>query len=283
MAVRNFGKVFDEIAVDYDRYRPGYPDQLISYACQAAHLESGDRVLELGCGSGQLTKALAERGLQVTALEPGKKLIALAEKNLTGLGNVDFIQATFEDADLPRGSYKAVFSASAFHWIDPGISWQKSADVLIQGGVIALLQHFGLRESRTSEDLNLQLAALKKVDPEAAEQWPHYYALAEIIDGVEKRRHNISSAWSWLGSYDVSREYAGRLFGKVKLAVLPTLIEQTADQAVGMLQTLSFYSRLTATQRGNLDQEFKTINDRLRRPMRSSIVSVLMTAAKNLK
>ncbi|HTB48685.1 MAG TPA: hypothetical protein VK712_01235, partial [Verrucomicrobiae bacterium] len=56
-STRHFGKVFDEIATDYDRHRPGYPDTLIDYACEIAGLKSGDKVLELGCGSGQLTRA----------------------------------------------------------------------------------------------------------------------------------------------------------------------------------------------------------------------------------
>jgi len=43
---------------------------------------SGDHVLEVGCGSGQLTRGLLARGLHVTALEPGKSLITLARQNL---------------------------------------------------------------------------------------------------------------------------------------------------------------------------------------------------------
>jgi ubiquinone/menaquinone biosynthesis C-methylase UbiE len=40
---------------------------------------------------------------------------------------VEFVNAQFEDALLPREQFQAVFSASAFHWVDPKVSWQKAA------------------------------------------------------------------------------------------------------------------------------------------------------------
>src|SRR5438067_1456148 len=138
-AARRYGKVFDEMAAEYDRHRPAYPGGLVDQACQVAGIGSGDQVLEVGCGSGQLTRDLAARGLRVTALEPGKNLIALARQNLEAAGAVEFVNARFEDALLPRGQFQAVFSASAFHWVDPKISWQKAADVLVPGGTLALV------------------------------------------------------------------------------------------------------------------------------------------------
>src|SRR3984885_11766634 len=128
---RRYGKVFDAIAAEYDRSLPAYPDELVDRACQVAGIGSGDRVLEVGCGTGQLTRSLVARGLHVTALEPGKSLIALAKQNLEGAGAVEFVNAQFEDAVLPREHFQAVFCASAFHWVDPKVGWQKTADVLV--------------------------------------------------------------------------------------------------------------------------------------------------------
>src|SRR6266581_5608029 len=68
---RGYGKVFDEIAAEYDRHRPAYPDELIDQACRVVGIGRGDAVLEVGCGSGQLTRSLAGRGLRVTALQDG--------------------------------------------------------------------------------------------------------------------------------------------------------------------------------------------------------------------
>src|ERR1700677_855598 len=156
-AARRYGKVFDEIAAEYDRYRPAYPDELVDQACQVAGIGRGDHVLEVRCGSGTLTRSLVARGLHVTALEPGKSLIALARPNLEGAGEVEFVNAQFEDAVLPREQFQAVFSASAFHWVDPKVSWQKAADVLVPGGTLALVSFFGLEEPRTKQDQDASL------------------------------------------------------------------------------------------------------------------------------
>src|ERR1700732_926086 len=107
---RRYGKVFDEIAAEYDRHRPAYPDELVDQACQVAGIGSGDHVLEVGCGSGQLTRGLAARGLHVTALEPGKNLIALARQNLAGAGAVEFMNSWFEDASFPRENFRGCFA-----------------------------------------------------------------------------------------------------------------------------------------------------------------------------
>src|SRR6516162_5519733 len=97
-SARRYGKVFDQIAAEYDRHRPAYPDELIDQACRAAGIGSGDAVLEVGCGSGQLTRSLARRGLRVTAVEPGANLLSLARQNLAGAGEVEFVNDRFEDA-----------------------------------------------------------------------------------------------------------------------------------------------------------------------------------------
>src|SRR5246127_5300089 len=156
---RRYGKVFDEVAPESARRRPSYPDELVDQACQVAGIGSGDHVLEVGCGSGQLTRGLVARGLRVTALEPGTSLIALARQNLEGAGEVEFVNARFEDALLPREQFQAVFSASAFHWIDPEVSWQRAADVLVPGGTLALVSYFGLEEARSKLDQEAALAA----------------------------------------------------------------------------------------------------------------------------
>ena len=71
-----YGEVFNEVAEEYDRHRPTYPDALIDRACEVGGLGPGATVLEIGCGTGQLTRSLLARGLRVTAIEPGGRLMA---------------------------------------------------------------------------------------------------------------------------------------------------------------------------------------------------------------
>jgi len=279
-AARRCGTVFDEVAADYDRHRPAYPDELVDRACQVAGVRPGDQVLEVGCGSGQLTRSLLARGLHVTALEPGHKLRALASQKLAGAGAAEFVNARFEDALLPRGHFQAVFCASAFHWVDPQVSWQKTADVLVPHGTLALLQHFGLEEERSKQDHEAALAAIRKVAPQAAAQWPAYRDLDTTLAGFGQRRGNVSAAWSWLGSYDLAQESAGRLFGDAQLAVMTRLTEHTPDQLTAVLRTMSFHARLTPGQRQALEQEYQALYRRLGRPVRASMITALVTAAQ---
>jgi SAM-dependent methyltransferase len=277
---RRYGTVFDGVAAEYDRHRPAYPGELIDQACQVAGIGRGDPVLEIGCGTGQLTRGLLARGLHVTAVEPGPSLIALARQNLAGAGQVDFVSARFEDAPLPRERFRAVFCASAFHWIDPGISWQKAADVLVAGGTLALVQYFGLEEPRSKEGQDAVLAALAKVAPDIAAGWPAYRDLDATLAGVEERQGNVSQAWAWLGSCDLAQDYAGPLFGDVQVALRPMLLEHTPDELTALVRTLSFWARLSPGQRQALERECQAIYDRLGRPIRASTVAALVTARR---
>jgi SAM-dependent methyltransferase len=276
-SARDDGEFFDEIAGVYDSMRPPYPDKLVDRACQVAGLSPRAHVLEIGCGTGQLTRSLLARGLSVTAVEPGKNLMALARKNLEGAGAVEFINARFEDVPLIQGHFPAVFSASALHWVDPKVSWRKIADVLAPGGTLALLSYFGLEEQRCKDDQDMMLAAVSRVAPEAAATFP-YRDLDATLAGAEQRRDNVSAVWAWLGSHDVEEDYASDLFDNVQVAVVPLLLEHTAGEMSAILRTTPWYPRLGPAQRQALERENEAICERLGRPIRSGTVATLVTA-----
>src|SRR5207244_877802 len=115
------GLVFDRVAAEYDRVRPGYLPELVDAALAGAAIR---RVLEVGCGTGQLTEALAARGLDVEAVEPGANLAELARRRVPSL---EVHAGRFEDVELPESAYDALFSATAFHWVKPEIGWRKAA------------------------------------------------------------------------------------------------------------------------------------------------------------
>jgi SAM-dependent methyltransferase len=277
---RRYGHVFDEVAEEYDRHRPAYPDALIDRACEAGDLGPGAAVLEIGCGTGQLTRGLLARGLQVTAIEPGERLIARARAQLAGAGEVQFVNRRLEDASLPHAHYSAVFSGSAIHWVDPDVSWQRIADVLIDGGTLALVSYFGLREPRSAGDQQALRAGIAAVAPGLADEWPTYRDLDDTLAGVEERRGNVSDVWSWLGSYELARRYAAGLFDDAQVAAVPTRLEHTADALTALLGTMSFWARLSPRQRDALRAENLALNQRLGRPIRSSTVACLVTARR---
>jgi SAM-dependent methyltransferase len=272
---------FDERAEEYDRVRPRYPRALVARACELAGLASGDEVLEVGCGSGQLTRDLVARGLHVVAVEPGRRLLSLAERNLRGAGSVDFVRARFEEARLSRGRFQAVFSAAAFHWIDPKVSWRKAAEVLAPDGTLALIQHFGLADRRSSADHEALLGAIARVAPKAAAEWPSYRGLRATVAGVRQRRRNVSEAWAWLGGYELAEACAGRLFGTVRMAAMPVARENDPDELDALLRTLSFHGRLTPGQGRALRDEVARLHRRLGRPVRSCTLAVALVARRS--
>jgi ubiquinone/menaquinone biosynthesis C-methylase UbiE len=106
------GCEFDRIARDYDRERETYPPRLVELACSLGRLAPGSRVLEIGCGTGQLTEALSRRRLRIDAVDPGVALIDIARHKLGD--QVAFHLGRFEDVELPDALFDAVFSATAF-------------------------------------------------------------------------------------------------------------------------------------------------------------------------
>ena len=277
---RSYGTVFDEVADDYDRHRPSYPDVLVDKACEAAGIGPGSRVLEIGCGTGQLTRSLLARELRVTAVEPGTQLLARARDQLDGAGDVRFVNARLEDAMLPAARYDVVFSASAIHWVDPAVSWRKAADALVDGGSLALLSYFGLDDPRSASDQQALGAAIARIAPEVAADWPAYRDLESTLAGAAARRDNVSDVWAWLGSYALARPYAAELFDEVQLATVPILLEHTADELNALLGTMSFWARLSTRQRDDLSAENHALHVRLGRQIRSSAVACLVVARR---
>jgi SAM-dependent methyltransferase len=276
-APRTLGHVFNEVAEEYDRHRPTYPDALVDQACEG--IAPGAAVLEIGCGTGQLTRSLLARGLRVTAVEPGQQLLARARDQLQGLGDVQFVNARLEDASLPPAHYSAVFSASAIHWIDPDVSWRKAADALADGGTLALVSYFGLNDPHSADDQQALRAAIRTIAA-GLDGLPTYRDLDDILAGVAARRENVSEVWAWLGSYELAREYAADLFDDTQILAVPRQLEHTADEINALLGTMSFWARLPPGQRDALVAENQALHRRLGRPIRSSVVACLVTARR---
>jgi SAM-dependent methyltransferase len=129
---------FDGVAEDYNRWRAGYPEDVVVDVLACAHIEANSRVLEVGCGTGQLSTALAAHGAELVAVELGPNLAALARRNLAPFPKARVEIGSFEDWPLPPDPFDAVVVASAFHWLDPAVRFSKSAHALKLGGYLAI-------------------------------------------------------------------------------------------------------------------------------------------------
>jgi SAM-dependent methyltransferase len=142
---RHLGRVFDEVAELYNRVRPTYPDELFADLAAITGMDERSSVLEVGCGTGQATRSLLALGCAVTAVEPGTGMAALAREELATSPNVSVETSSFEEWNDRGRRFNVVVSASAWHWVDPSISWRRAREVLLPGGWLALLGNVVVR------------------------------------------------------------------------------------------------------------------------------------------
>jgi SAM-dependent methyltransferase len=128
---------FDEAPELYDRARPGYPAELLADLAALAGTGPGCRVLEVGCGTGQLSLPLAAQGCAIVALDLGPGMAALARRKLAAYPSARVVVAAFEDWPLPATPFDVVVAATSFHWLDPAVRVTKAADALCRGGALA--------------------------------------------------------------------------------------------------------------------------------------------------
>jgi len=118
---------FGAIADDYDRLRPGPPDAAVDWLlplnCEVA--------VDLGAGTGLLTRQLARRVTRVVAIEPDDRMGAVLRARSPG---VEVIQGKAEAIPLPDASADGVFVSSAWHWMDPDLAVPEIGRVLRDGG-----------------------------------------------------------------------------------------------------------------------------------------------------
>ncbi|MGC4107987.1 MAG: class I SAM-dependent methyltransferase [Thermomicrobiales bacterium] len=141
MSDPDLGRRFDVTAEDYHRLRPRYPAPVIDALIDGAAMTSGARVVEIGAGTGIATRSLAERGLQITALEPGPEMAAIARRELAGFPNVTVHESTLEEWAPPTETppFDLALAATAFHWLDRVTRLDRIAALLRPGGMLAIL------------------------------------------------------------------------------------------------------------------------------------------------
>jgi SAM-dependent methyltransferase len=130
---------FDRAAEDYERTRPVCPPELFDDLVAVTGLSPGDRVVEIGPGTGQATVPLAGRGLAITGVEPGAALAAIARRRLAALPHARVDTATFEAWEPDGAPIDAVVAVNSLHWVDPAVRYRKPAALLRDGGHLVVV------------------------------------------------------------------------------------------------------------------------------------------------
>ena len=282
-SLRSFGQVFDQVAEAYDDVRPGYPPEVVDLAVERGGLRAGSRVVEFGSGTGKLTESLVGRGLIVDAVEPGPNMIAAARRRIGDTGSVTFHVGRFEDVDLPEQAFDALFSATAFHWVDPKVGWPKAASHLKSGGLLALLAYVGVSDEESAGLQRELLEALRLRAPEIAGAWKPLRTLDAIESGVSVRSDNASGVWDWLmsdGRHNLAVPAAAALFDGVEVASHVWTQEETANELVAHFRTTSLWFQLDPEQRDALEEDDRRIIERHGGSIRSLFATMLMTASR---
>jgi len=189
---------FGEAADVYERARPGYPEQALDWLLP----EGVRQVLDLGAGTGKLTRMLSARGLDVTAVDPSEGMLERLRLHVPG---VNALRGSAEQLPLPDGSVDLVICAQAWHWVDVERASVEAARVLRHGGRLGLL--WNSRDERVDWMAELGriiepgVAHMDSADPEVgrpfgpfeytAFEWRNPMTPSQLIDLVASRSYVI--------------------------------------------------------------------------------------------
>jgi SAM-dependent methyltransferase len=162
---------FDLAAEEYEATRPSYPDELLDLVPVARDAT----VLDLGAGTGKLTRVLVHRYAHVIAVEPLDGMRAILERVVP---DAEALPGSAERIPLDDVSVDAVFAAQAFHWFDHDRAIPEIARVLRPGGVLALVWN-GPDESRPNPLPSAYLEYLRELRRERStlDQMPSWREL----------------------------------------------------------------------------------------------------------
>jgi trans-aconitate methyltransferase len=254
---------FDSVAELYDAARPGYPDALYDDLIALAGLKPGASLLEIGSGTGHATVGFARRGFPIDCIELGEQMARVARDRLARFPAVRITVADFDHWSAER-SYGLVFSASAYHWLNPGTRVERVAQLLEPRGWIAIWRNHHVR-SQADEYFNRAAGRI-------------YAQLAPSIDGLESLPSidgiPLPELEEWRGS---------GLFEDAGTRVYTWQKEYTAAEYVRMLDTHSNHRILPESERERLFEGLvDLIETRFSGKVSSEYATVVLAARKRL-
>jgi ubiquinone/menaquinone biosynthesis C-methylase UbiE len=132
LAARGFSAAADA----YERSRPDYPAAAVAELIDRLELRPGRTLLDVGAGTGKLTRLLTPAGARVIALEP---LAAMRARLAATTPDAEPLDGTAEAIPLPDASVDAAVCAQAFHWFDQERALADIHRVLRPGGWLVLI------------------------------------------------------------------------------------------------------------------------------------------------
>ncbi len=157
----------------YEAGRPGYPVEAIRFLVDGIAAEPGDLILDVGAGTGKLTRELMSTEATVVALDPVEAMVRLvpgfAPRAHVALG-------VAENLPVATSSVAAITVAQAFHWFDPERAWAEFARALRPGGVVALMWNARLREVEWVDRIWSLMDRIERTAPWGDDDRPDQFA-----------------------------------------------------------------------------------------------------------
>jgi len=168
MITKGLEGTFDTVASTYEKFRPGYTDELYKMIFDYITLNESCYVVEIGIGGGQATLPFLKTGCNLTAVEYGEQFSKLCKEKFKEYQNFAIVTNKFEDMNFLDAAYDLVYSASAFHWVPESIGYTKVFSMLKSNGVFA---RFANHPYRAKDNVSLS----KEIDRIYGEYYYTFY------------------------------------------------------------------------------------------------------------
>ena len=159
---------FDAVAAEYERHRPEYPEDALRWVVEQLGIEPGAHVLDVGAGTGKLTRGLVAFGFEVAAVEPGASML---HQLRTAVPEAEALEGPAEAIPLPDGSVDAAFAGQAYHWFDPQRAVPELHRVVRAGGGLVLVWNWRDERDPLQRELG-ELIGFAGHEPGRKEQLP---------------------------------------------------------------------------------------------------------------
>ena len=170
---------FGSAAEVYDRARPSYPPEAVDWLLMRTGVGEGDTIIDLGAGTGKLTRLLAPSGARVIAVEPIPEMRAL-------IGAGEVLDGTAEAIPLDDGSASLVTVAQAFHWFDLDRALLEIHRVLRPGGSLALVWNMRDLDDPLQRGVEELLAPHRgRVNAQREGKWRAPFAASPLFGDLE--------------------------------------------------------------------------------------------------
>jgi SAM-dependent methyltransferase len=224
---------FSAVADIYERARPTYPPEVVKHLANRLDLRRGRSVVDLGAGTGKLTRLLADTGARVVAVEPLAEMRETLERVVP---EAESLEGTAEAIPLGDASADAVTAAQSFHWFDAVTAVGEIYRVLRPGGAVGLV--WNMRDV---------------TDPLQAR-------LEELLAPLRQPRL-ADLPWDWQAVVEESP-----FFTRPTRTSFPWAQRMTRDDLVDRVSSTSFVAQLTEEDRDRLLEDARALVDHLEEP-----------------